>query len=689
MLKANMECYWSDPYVTIFQGDALQVLRFLPQESIQTVITSPPYLGLRQYSGNQDMVWGGDSLCQHSWEVKKGKEQSALGETSALHARTSQALEFTSEYAICSKCGAIRCAFGAEPDAFIYIQHSVKFLREIKRVLKPDGVVWWNIGSSYIGKPVGVLKPLDDALIPQRLAIDLQEDGWYVRSWIIWNKPNCLPESLSGWRYERHKVKIVRTKHEDKLQQMVAATGIGRTAMGLRARQGRGPVDGWQECPGCPQCSANDGYVLRKGSWRPTDSWETILMLTKTDSYFADGEPVREPLAWPQRAYSSNNPENRKNDSGIWAGLSTQTQDAFYAKVRSGEVTGRNLRSVWTMPTAQTQENHYAAFPDELPRKAILASTSEQGNCPKCGKPWVRCNPPEKVYNISDGIQKMHKMRTDETTNGVLPGVQYEGWTKDTVQSLRECSEQNPLPAGRREAKGTSQRLQMEESGRGFKEEAGISENTERQNGFEGRLEAIQPNGERQRNDIEEKTPSYPNPGRQIECEDTLSKTQSTIEGSNGHIYRQGLATDFDRTREPLQILPGSIHPRKASDGRPYNSVDQAGEARQKQYSGSMPSLQFKETQPSNSFAITGWLPSCKHKDLFPIPAIILDPFCGTGTTLAAAKSLGRKAIGIEISEEYCRMAQKKVERVTLPLPVVAEKVESQPVKQLYLFEEV
>src|SRR3989304_434224 len=101
-----------------------------------------------------------------------------------------------------------------------YVCHSIMVLREIRRVLRPDGVVWWNIGDGYAGsgqgfgdtkttnkghtgsrmkeKPIwpASSKPKDLILMPERVALAAQGDGWWVRSRIAWVKPNAMPESV-------------------------------------------------------------------------------------------------------------------------------------------------------------------------------------------------------------------------------------------------------------------------------------------------------------------------------------------------------------------------------------------------------------------------------------------------------------------------------------------------------------
>jgi len=119
--------------IKILQGNCLEVLKDLPDQSVNTCITSPPYWGLRNY-----------------------QEEEQLG------------LEDTPEE---------------------YVENLVKVFREVKRVLRDDGTVWLNLGDSFSKE-----KQLQGT--PWRVAFALQSDGWYLRQDIIWHKPNPMPESV-------------------------------------------------------------------------------------------------------------------------------------------------------------------------------------------------------------------------------------------------------------------------------------------------------------------------------------------------------------------------------------------------------------------------------------------------------------------------------------------------------------
>ena len=187
----------------------------LPDNCVQCVVTSPPYWGLRKYEGAQDSVWGGKEDCAHQFNVVRGVEHPPPGASFALGAKLSKAVGFTSQNGVCSLCGAWKGSYGLEATPEMYVQHSVEILREIRCVLREDGVVFWNIGDSYAGSGSpggGALKPKDLCLVPFRVAIGAQEDGWWVRSVIIWHKPNPMPESVKDRPTESHEYILMLTK---------------------------------------------------------------------------------------------------------------------------------------------------------------------------------------------------------------------------------------------------------------------------------------------------------------------------------------------------------------------------------------------------------------------------------------------------------------------------------------------
>ena len=399
-----MKTYYDDGQVQVYPGDALEALKQLPAQLVDCVVTSPPYWSLRKYAGEQELAWNGDE----DW---KG-------------------------------------AYGLEPTPEMYIEHSLLFLREIKRVLKMTGVVWWNIGDSYwgsggasghtnqtvnlsrmsvsYGAPSGVsvgkkhltIKPLDLCLIPQRLAIEAQNNGWYVRSAVIWEKKNPMPESLSGWRWDKHKVtqcpKCQALASFKRRICQVCGYEKGHTKIiGGVEHRNKGDQNlietKWVDCPGCSKCLPNDGYVLRKGSWRPTESHEYVLMLAKSSGYYADGEGVREAYTKPMNRWGG---DTLKRDTSKTTGCKEMQNTGYSSAFRVGRPmrpneNGRNLRSVWEFPTEPHSSPHFAIFPSRLPEICILSSTPDAGVCSQCGKPWARLIESQSVATrIANGEYK-------------------------------------------------------------------------------------------------------------------------------------------------------------------------------------------------------------------------------------------------------------------------------------------
>lgn len=163
----------------ILQGDSHEVLQRLPARSFQCVVTSPPYWGLRDYH---------------------------------IHGQ-----------------------IGLDESLPQYINSLVATFREVYRVLKNDGVFWLNIGDGFTSgnrgwrapdkknparamdvrplTPEG-LKPKDLLGIPWKLAFALQQDGWFLRSDIVWNKPNAMPESVKDRPTRSHEYVFMFTKNE-------------------------------------------------------------------------------------------------------------------------------------------------------------------------------------------------------------------------------------------------------------------------------------------------------------------------------------------------------------------------------------------------------------------------------------------------------------------------------------------
>lgn len=311
-----MSIQHADDWLTVHGGDVRDVLPTLPDESVQCVVTSPPYWGLRDYG---TASWdGGDPACDH-------RKRSRQGTKGTTHSAPTAALDGVVDFHAdtCGRCGAIRQdrQLGLEQTPDEYVAAMVGVFREVRRVLRRDGTLWLNLGDSYAstskggghnprqdsnagwtvdrGRPIPPgLKAKDLVGIPWRVALALQADGWYLRSDVIWSKPNPMPESVTD---------------------------------------------------------------------RPTKSHEYLFLMSRSERYLYDASAIAEPagddrVALGRRPISAR--QMHMQDVGMH-GASDSLRD--YGR------TTRNRRSVWTIATQSYPGAHYATFPEGLVEPCVLA----------------------------------------------------------------------------------------------------------------------------------------------------------------------------------------------------------------------------------------------------------------------------------------------------------------------------
>ena len=361
--------YYESGGVTLYHGDVLQVLRELPDESVNCCITSPPYYSLRDYGTAR---WsGGLPDCDHT--SNHGKQ----GATGQRADRTFTARAVYKDE--CRRCGAKRIdqQIGLEETPDLYIDKLISVFREIRRVLTQDATLWCNIGDSYNAHPgqrkvtdkagpkqasntgsVGAasrsidgMKPKDLIGVPWMLAFALRSDGWYLRQEIIWQKLNCMPESVKD---------------------------------------------------------------------RPTRSHEQLFLLSKSADYFYDWESIQEPASADTHAryargrsddhkYANGGPGNqgiaksfehmRTRAAGVnpkcaEPGSGIRQNSSFCAAVKD-VVEFRNKRSVWPIASDPFPEAHFATFPPALILPCVLAGCPSGGTIsdPSVGRPPLPWSP--------------------------------------------------------------------------------------------------------------------------------------------------------------------------------------------------------------------------------------------------------------------------------------------------------
>lgn len=171
----------------LYTGNALHALRQMKDNSVHLCVTSPPYYGMRAY-GTDPQIWTVREECKHVWEPLR---QRAMGRTSHGSGKStlqggSSPIRPSGMGEVCKHCNGWKGELGSEPTFEMFMLHLVRIFREVRRVLRPDGTLWMNYGA----------KPKKNLGTPHRLAMALQNDGWFWADEIIWQSLSKMPESV-------------------------------------------------------------------------------------------------------------------------------------------------------------------------------------------------------------------------------------------------------------------------------------------------------------------------------------------------------------------------------------------------------------------------------------------------------------------------------------------------------------
>jgi DNA modification methylase len=316
------------PSIDLYNGDCLEVLRQLPNDSVDCCTTSPPYFQLRDYS---TATWeGGNPDCDH---VANPKATKKFGNEDFNKGRPSREETKTAGYYRdrCPKCDAVRVdhQVGIEPTVGEYIDKLQTIFLEVQRVLKPTGTCWVNLGDTYAGSGKGAtnkpknqketyvpsttdahLKNRDKSvkaksmyLIPERFAIAAQEIGFIIRNRVIWSKKAPMPSSVKD---------------------------------------------------------------------RMTCAHEIVYFMTKSPDYNYDYEAVRQPAKTDENQRKLQPRGSQPNQFRAIGGNPQQShvfsEDGF-----------RNMWDVWHLSPDPIPDLHFATWPREIPRRAILAGCPPDG----------------------------------------------------------------------------------------------------------------------------------------------------------------------------------------------------------------------------------------------------------------------------------------------------------------------
>jgi hypothetical protein len=435
----------------VLEGDARKVLEGFPDGFFHMLAQSSPYYGLRCY-GTEPQVWGGDSDCRHEWGTvhPPGYRGSDTNPGVLQHEGNKNRENLTSQ--TCSKCGAWKGEIGLEPTPEMFVEHLVEIAREAKRVLRDDGVMFWNIGDSFASNPgkggsgtptdknnrgenypragLGGCKPKDMIGIPWMLAFALRKDGWYLRSDLPWIKRNALPSSVTD-------------RPSSSIEHVFLLAKSGETQFWTH------PILGGTRVKPEPDY-AYTNTLTREVVSVPPENWKTLYYTKENlvaDMTDADGDeiPIDFKRIWKRRnlwdghdyyydhiatmqpsseSYNKDkrprgvirqcvNPNGKYPDEGqfkkqdalgkqTYTGFNDRYEDPgtglrfmrdsdFFFRTWQGMLHNEDGEPMALVVNPKGYKGaHFACWPVRLVEVMIRAGTSEKGVCPECGAPWVR-----------------------------------------------------------------------------------------------------------------------------------------------------------------------------------------------------------------------------------------------------------------------------------------------------------
>jgi len=406
----------------IIHGNALDVLKRFPSNSIDMAITSPPYWMLRKYDGAVQNIWGGRKDCDHDW-VEAGQykmESAGYKKWATGGVKRNMGLKIKEVYYSCKKCGAFKCSLGLEPTIEMYVEHLCMIFNELKRVLKPYGSLWVNIGDKYIGKGL--------AGVPEMFVLTMTHKyGWIRKNTIIWHKSNVMPESVKNRFTVDFEYLYMFVKSDSPLFYVNLKTlkAQRERPAGLKGKEG---YDwDWKPCVICrdlneekrKKCVRCGGKgVIKKSNWRNFDYYFVQqFKKTKDDSI---KKVIKDIKLRKERGGNLRRKGSYHKDGSIKyasANAGHYLDKALYCMSEFGT----NMRCVWTIATEPVHEAHFAVFPKELLKVPIKACCPTH-ICKKCGLPRV------KVYDVLERIP---------TRPGKMTKYDVNDETRVNVDSLR------------------------------------------------------------------------------------------------------------------------------------------------------------------------------------------------------------------------------------------------------------
>lgn len=593
-------------------------MKELPDDFVQCVTTSPPYWGLRKYAGDQDLIWDGDPSCVHEWgEAVETGDNRFRGENALVALNKNEEAwaggKMLSRF--CRKCGAWRGAFGHEPLPEMYVDHTVQILREIRRVLRPDGVVFWNIGETYAGywgdkkalkenRPSAAdghgysmnsrpkydefrqsgIKPKDMCLIPFRVALEAQRDGWWVRSVIIWDKANPMPESVRDRPTESHEYILMLVKGQ------WSSTTIKFSDIADE------------------RIIFTDDFIFKKPDSRTGQICiklaSTILNCTNFQQYLSLSLFNPEIRQQYLNAVTSPNIINLPSEQRISLYASSfmsgnTTTKEFLEQINSF-ITSLGNRDIFLIGRGSTMFSNTPTINADGNRTITIQNAGEICKFDFIHNLIIVQKPTTcKYYWDQEAVREEYTEPLDRWGGDNLKANGHSTWDQGTGQTFYR--DRNMLP---------------NEAGRNIRSVWKF---------------ATQPYPEAHFAVFPEKLPEI--------CIKAATPEMGSCPKC-GKPWTRVIEKGF------------TLHDGQTNGGKDDNSkriamLRQAARERGGEY--------------VNETKTVGWEAGCECNTVKPpVPAVVLDPFAGSGTVLWVAKKLNRKAVAYEISEEYCRLIRQR-----------------------------
>lgn len=424
--------------ITLIQGNVADVLKTLPDESVDCIITSPPYWGLRDYGKEAEVIWDGEPNCEHDFLLERKKDSmdrdiggmGSIGQPRVWEKRIR-------EEGFCIKCGAWKGQLGLEPTPELYIKHMLQITGELKRVLKKTGTFWLNIGDTYcgsMGKGKYDFPSKCLAMIPERLALEMIEQGWILRNKIIWYKPNHLPSSAKDrftntWEYVFLFSKSKKYYFDlDAVREPLKISTIKRVEQWIRNDEDNKDFSKLKQSAGNPNpkfilqrfvhkfktktseqivwagLSRNkEGFVVFRPNLPSPRELVDYLRKWKGNHTFkeiAEATGLKENsvshwFTYPESSHGFSYPskENWLILKKILGFDDTYDEAMLKEDIKPSyipcNILGKNPGDLWEIPTQPFPEAHFAVYPEKLVERAIKAGCPKEV-CKKCGKPKER-----------------------------------------------------------------------------------------------------------------------------------------------------------------------------------------------------------------------------------------------------------------------------------------------------------